>query len=73
MNDSDCALALCAHHESVQQGKSADGKRPWFDRIGKNRIYLRHAYRTPRRDILPNRYVHDYRGKPIRRFYSDLT
>ena len=73
MNDGDCALALCAHHESVQGGKSADGKRPWFDRIGKDRIYIRHAYRKPRRDILPDRYVHDYRGKPIRRFFSDLT
>jgi hypothetical protein len=73
MNESDCALALCTHHEAVQKGKSADGKRPWFDRIGKDRIYIRHAYRTPRRDILPGRYVHDYRGKPIHRFYSDLT
>jgi hypothetical protein len=73
MNESECALALCAHHEAVQEGKSAAGKRPWFDRIGQDRIYIRHAYRTPRRDILPDRYVHDYRGKPIRRFYSDLT
>ena len=73
MMEADCALALCAHHETVQRGKSADGKRPWFDRIGKDRIYIRHAYRTPRREILPDRYVHDYRGKPIRRFHSDLT
>jgi len=73
MSEGDCALALCAHHESVQGGKSANGKRPWFDRIGKDRIYIRHAYRKPRPDILPDRYVHDYRGKPIRRFYSDLT
>ena len=73
MAEGDCALALCAHHETVQRGKSADGKRPWFDRISQNRIYVRHAYRTPRRDILPGCYVHDYRGKPIRRFYLDLT
>jgi hypothetical protein len=73
MSESDCALALCAHHETVQRGKSADGKRPWFDRLGDDRIYIRHAYRTPRRDILPDRYVHDYRGKPIRRFHTDLT
>jgi hypothetical protein len=67
------ALALCAHHESVQRGKSADGKRPWFDRLGQDRIYIRHAYRIPRRAIEPGRYVHDYRGAPIRRFWSDLS
>lgn len=66
-----CALALCAHHEAVQKAKG--DKRPWFDRIGHDRIYLRHAYREPRRDIQPDRYVHDYRGLPIRRFYFDLS
>lgn len=72
MDAGDCALALCSHHEAVQRAKSADGKRPWFDRIGRDRIYIRHAYREPRRDIQPGRYVHDYRGWPIRRFYRDL-
>jgi hypothetical protein len=67
-----CALALCDHHEDVQRRKSADGKRPWFDRLGNDRIYIRHAYRESRRDIQPDRYVHDYRGRPIRRFYFDL-
>lgn len=66
------ALALCSHHEAVQRAKSADGKRPWFDRIGPDRIYIRHQYREPRREIMPGRYVHDYRGWPIRRFYFDL-
>jgi hypothetical protein len=73
MDAGDCALALCSHHEEIQMAKSAEGKRPWFDRIGQNRIYLRHAYREPRRDIQPSRYVHDYRGWPIRRFYFDLS
>jgi hypothetical protein len=68
-----CALALCFHHEAVQRGKSADGKRPWFDRIGPDRIYIRHQYREPRHNIMPGRYVHDYRGWPIRRFYFDLS
>ena len=68
-----CALALCAHHETVQRAKSADGKRPWFDRIGQDRIYIRHAYREPRRESRPGRYVHTYRGWPIRRFYKDLS
>lgn len=68
-----CALALCEHHEAVQRAKSLDGKRPWFDRIGHDRIYVRHAYREPSRDIRPGRYVHDYRGWPIRRFHRDLT
>lgn len=66
-----CALALCAHHEAIQKAKG--DKRPWFDRIGHDRIYLRHAYREARRDIQPGRYVHDYRGWPIRRFYLDLS
>jgi hypothetical protein len=68
-----CALALCSHHEAVQRDKSADGKRPWFDRIGPGRIYIRHQYREPRHDIMPGRYVHDYRGLPIRHFYFDLS
>jgi hypothetical protein len=68
-----CAVALCAHHENVQRAKSADGKRPWFDRIGPDRIYVRQQYRAPRRDLLPDRYVHDYRGWPIRRFWADLS
>ena len=68
-----CARALCSHHEAVQRSKSADGKRPWFDRIGQDHIYVRHQYREARREIMPGRYVHDYRGRPIRRFYHDLS
>jgi hypothetical protein len=68
-----CALFLCEQHERVQRDKSAAGKRPWFDRLGMNRIYVRHAYREKRRDIQPNSYLHDYRMRPIQRFYSDLT
>jgi hypothetical protein len=68
-----CALALCTHHEAVQQAKSSDGKRPWFDRLGQHRIFIRHAYRESRRDIQPERYVHAYRGWPIRRFFKDLS
>jgi hypothetical protein len=73
MSTGDCAIALCSHHEAVQLAKSADGKRPWFDRIGQDRIYIRHAYRGSPRDIQPGSYVHDYRGRPIRRFFFDLS
>ena len=73
MDTGACALALCVHHEAVQRAKSADGKRPWFDRIGQDRIYIRHAYREPRRGIQSGHYVHTYRGQPIRRFYFDLS
>lgn len=67
------ALALCSHHEAVQRGKSAEGKRPWFDRLATERIYIRHAYRIPPRAIELGRYVHDYRALPIRRFWRDLS
>jgi hypothetical protein len=73
MDTGTCALAICDHHEDIQRGKSADGKRPWFDRLGRDRIYIRHAYRKPLDQIKPDRYVHEYRGWPIRRFYQDLS
>jgi hypothetical protein len=71
MDSATCAINLCAHHDAIQKGKG--DKRPWFDRLGKDRIYIRHAYREPRRPIHPARYVHPYRGWPIRRIYFDLV
>jgi hypothetical protein len=68
-----CALAMCEHHETVQRAKSVDGKRAWFDRLGGDRIFIRHAYRKQRQPIEPDRYLHDYRGLPIRRFWRDLS
>ncbi len=73
MEPNRCALLLCSHHEAVQKAKSADGKRPWFDRIGHDRIYIRHAYREPPREPALDRYLHTYRGRPIRQFYGDLS
>lgn len=73
MGAEDVAITLCLHHEGIQKAKSASGKRPWFDRLGQDRIYMRHAYRIARPEIKPGRYVHDYRGWPARRFWSDLT
>jgi hypothetical protein len=67
-----CAQALCVLHERVQRAKSVEGKRPWFDRIGIDRIYVRHQYRESRRAVQPDQYLHDYRAFPIRRFYKDL-
>jgi hypothetical protein len=73
MDAQTCAKALCSHHEDIQKRKSADGKRPWFDRISPDRIYMRHAYRIPRRSPQSNRYLHEYRGRPIGRFRLDLA
>jgi hypothetical protein len=73
MTPTECAVALCEHHETIQKHKSADGKRPWFDRLSPDRIYMRHRYREARRAIAPDRFVHEYRGRPIRNFYLDLT
>lgn len=67
-----CAIALCSLHEDVQRQKSTEGKRPWFDRIGPDRICVRHDYREARPKIDLQSYVHGYRGIPIRRFYKDL-
>lgn len=68
-----CARALCEHHAQIQRGKSADGKRAWFDQIAGNRIYVRQQFRVAPRPILPDRYVHDYRARPIGRFRADLV
>jgi hypothetical protein len=73
MDPAACARALCEHHVEIQRRKSAEGKRSWFDSLGPDRIYVRHAYRKPRRESLPGRYVHEYRGYPIRRFRDDLS
>ena len=66
------AVALCEHHEAVQQAKSREGKRPWFDRMGPERIYVRQNYRVERPEPSPEMYVHGYRTNPIYRFYRDL-
>lgn len=66
------AAALCEHHEEIQKGKSYEGKRPWFDRLGDDRIYLRRNYTLMERPDLTDGYVHDYRAKPIYRFFRDL-
>ncbi len=73
MDAGQCALALCVLHEAVQDKKSEEGKRYWFDCIGQGRIYIRHAYREARRDTQPGKYFHSYRGNPIRRFWRDLV
>ena len=66
------ALLLCEHHEAIQKEKSRDGKRPWFDRIGPERIYMRQNYRVERPAMALDTYVHEYRTNPIYRFYRDL-
>jgi len=72
MSPAEFAAALCEHHEEIQKGKSREGKRPWFDRLGKDRLYLRRNYTLAERPNLTDTYVHDYRAKPIHRFYRDL-
>ena len=66
------ALSLCEHHEAIQKDKSRDGKRPWFDRMGPERIYMRQNYRVERPAMALDAYVHEYRTNPIYRFYRDL-
>jgi hypothetical protein len=66
------AVVLCEHHETVQQAKSREGKRPWFDRMGPERIYMRQNYRTDYPALAPQQYVHEYRMSPILRFFQDI-
>lgn len=66
-----CALALCDHHADVQKKKG--DKRAWFDPLGGGRIFMRLAYRLKRPELRLDRYLHDYRGWPIRRFRDDLS
>ena len=66
------ARELCKHHEKVQQAKSREGKRSWFDRMSADRIYIRPNYRLTGDETVAAGYVHDYRMKPIQRFYQDL-
>jgi len=73
MSPDQSAILMCEHHEKIQKSKSAGGKLAWFDRLGPDQIYMRHRYRPSRRNIEPTRFVHEYRGNPIRRFYLDLT
>jgi hypothetical protein len=73
MKPSEFAMVLCSHHEQTQTRKSAEGKRPWFHRLGEDRIFIRHSYRTGRQVTQPARYLHEYRGWPIRRFRKDLS
>lgn len=66
------AIVLCEHHENIQKEKSRDGKRPWFDRLGTDRIYVRRNYRVERPERNPVAYVNSYRTYPVYRFFSDL-
>jgi hypothetical protein len=72
MDPTNVVYAICEHHEEVQNDKSVDGKRPWLDRIGGDRLYLRQRYRIERPTLQPERYLHNYRSWPVRRFYLDL-
>ena len=67
------AKELCEHHEWIQQSKSIDGKRAWFDRVGPGTIYMRPNYRISELPGVKEGFVHEYRTKPILRFYRDLT
>jgi hypothetical protein len=63
---------LCLHHESIQKAKARGGKRSWFDRLDKDRIYIRQSYRREMPENEPTDYVHAYRMAPIQSFYRDL-
>lgn len=69
----DAAWAIVELHRQVQRDKSATGKLPWLDDLGRNRIHVRQAYRLDAFDPQPAAFLHAYRGQPIRRFRSDLV
>ncbi|MCA9815304.1 MAG: hypothetical protein KC652_09315 [Cyanobacteria bacterium HKST-UBA01] len=72
MSHHEYAITICDHHEMIQKEKGIEGKRPWLDRPSRDRVFIRHRYRTNPHQIEPLQYLHSYRGWPIREFYSDL-
>lgn len=64
---------ILSHHETIQRGKSAEGKRPWFERLGDTSIYLRLPYHLPADwDSKPGKYLHTYRTGSVASFQEDL-
>lgn len=72
--DSPTQLAdqLILHHEGIQKTKSAEGKRPWFDRLGGGKVHIRLRYRLLDECPPLDTFVHTYRAAPISRFHGDL-
>ena len=68
-----CALVALCSPRGRPRREVGDGKRPWFDRLGQDRIYIRHAYREPRRETGQAATCTTTAGGPIRRFYCDLS
>lgn len=64
---------LLRHHQTVQQQKSAEGKRPWFHRLDEDTILLRYDYELDTPPDLSDRFVHPYRATPIANFFRDIA
>lgn len=68
---SDLVQALWVHHQSVQQGKPPDGKRPWFEETADGALVIRPPYRLDEA-ARQEEFVHPYRVQSVVSFIHDL-
>jgi hypothetical protein len=70
-SSADLFRALWEHHVRIQQRKSPDGKRPWFEETATGTLVVRPPYRL---DKAPPReeFVHPYRLFSVASFINDL-
>ena len=63
---------LLVHHERIQKDKPPEGKAPWFDRFGNDRILTRPRYWRESLGKQENDFVNRYRTVPLRKFAEHL-
>lgn len=60
------------HHVDAQRNKPPDGKRPWFEWVGGNRVAARMQYQRHEAPAAAGDFVHAYRCSSVTNFLRDL-
>lgn len=63
---------LILHHNTIQRNKPPNGKNPWFEVTGNDKVYIRPKYRTDEGAKRDDSYVYYYRTNPLWSFMQDL-
>jgi len=63
---------ILTYHERVQERKPPDGKRPWFERLKPDTVFVRAGYLMKDEPETRPAYVHEYRLPTFSRFLADL-